>query len=164
MSRFNKQTRQRIIDEYLAATGENAFVPSHFIDWLSGQPEHEAYPAFFSIEDVEAARAYRIDMARRFVSGLRITVSESTVTGKDRKVSVRMIEAPRYISPVAGRRDGGGYQPYDSTNPEAVSELRRQSATALHVWYRRYESVLTNDERSLASDLQKLLEEMTASA
>ena len=164
MSRFNKQTRQRIINDYLAESGENTFVPARFIDWLSNRPEHEAYPAFFSIDDTEAARAYRIELARRFVSGLRVTVSEQTVTDEDRTISVRMVEAPRYISPAANRRDGGGYVPFDAGDPASVAELQRQASVALHVWYRRYESVLSSEERTLATQLQKLLDAVTESA
>jgi hypothetical protein len=164
MSAFTKQRRQRIIDGYLAESGENVFVPSRFIDWLSGQPQHEAYPAFFSVSDEEAARAYRIEMARRFVQGLRITVSEQTVEGTDRKVSVRMVEAPRYLSPVSNRHEGGGYVPYDPESPEDVAELRRQATVGFQSWYRRHESALTRGEQELATKLFAALEKVTESA
>ena len=164
MSGFTKQRRQRIIDNYLAESGANAFVASEFIDWLSGHPEHEAYSAFFSISDEEAARAYRIEMARRFVRGLRITVSEQKVEGEDRSISVRMVEAPRYVSPVANRHEGGGYVPYDPGSPADVAELRRQATGQLRSWYRRHESALNASEQELATKLFRSLEAMTESA
>ena len=39
MANFSKKTKQRIIDDYLQATGANMYVPSEFVSWLSGQPE-----------------------------------------------------------------------------------------------------------------------------
>jgi hypothetical protein len=37
MSGFPKKERQRIVDEYLQATGRNMFVPGEFVDWLKEQ-------------------------------------------------------------------------------------------------------------------------------
>ena len=39
-----------MVDDYLNRTGSNLFVPAEFIDWLSGQPDHEAYPGFFELK------------------------------------------------------------------------------------------------------------------
>ena len=47
MAKFTSADRQRIIDGYLSATGRNMFHPAEFIDWLEGQPDHEAHPWFF---------------------------------------------------------------------------------------------------------------------
>ena len=71
MANFSKKTKQRIIDGYLQVTGANMFIPVDFVEWLSGQPDHEAYSAFYGMDDIDAARSYRIDMARRLASGLR---------------------------------------------------------------------------------------------
>ena len=35
--RFSKDTKQRIIDEYLASTGLNTFRADEFVDWLANQ-------------------------------------------------------------------------------------------------------------------------------
>lgn len=133
---FTKQDRQRIIDEYLAATGRNLFVPGEFIDWLAGNPEHEAYDWFYSKTDEEAAREWRIGLARGMAAGLRIEVKTEEVKASVTSITVR--EYPAYVSPVAGRKDGGGYIPFNPSDADAVAELRRQGAVALQSWLARY--------------------------
>jgi hypothetical protein len=135
---FKKADRQRILDGYLASTGRNMFIAGEFIDWLSGQPEHEAYELFFSMDDEDAARQYRIDLARRMASGLRIvaTVSQSPETGSVVHITTR--EYPAYVSPMAGRKSGGGYEPFDPESGEAMTELQAQGAQALRSWLARY--------------------------
>lgn len=134
---FAKKDRQRIIDNYLAATGRNLFVASEFIDWLGEHPEHEAYDWFFGQDDATAAREYRIGLARRMASGLRI-VAQVTETKKSQVVHITTREYPAYVSPVALRKSGGGYQPFNPKDADAMDELRRQGATALRSWLSRY--------------------------
>ena len=136
MAQFTKKDRQRIIDEYLSGTGINMFVPGEFIDWLSGQPDHEAYPWFFTKSDTEAAREYRIGLARQMASGLRITMQASDAKGSVVNLIVR--EYPAYVSPMAGRKGGGGYERFDPQDDAALAELKRQAATSLNSWLRRY--------------------------
>ena len=140
--RFSKDTKQRIIDEYLASTGLNTFRADEFVDWLADQPDHEAYAAFYGMTDEHAARQYRIDMARDMASGLRIVakteVIESGVT------SVKVTEYPAYISPVKGRKDGGGYEPFDPSDEDAQAELRRQAGVQLAAWLNRYRGSAEN--------------------
>lgn len=133
---FTKQDRQRIIDAYLSETGKNMFVPGEFIDWLSGQSDHEAYPWFFTKSDGEAAREYRIGLARQMASGLRITVQPSEAKGSVVSLTVR--EYPAYVSPVAGRKAGGGYERFDPEDAAALAELQRQAVVSLNSWLRRY--------------------------
>jgi len=140
MSGFPKKERQRIVDEYLQATGRNMFVPGEFVDWLAGQPEHEAYSWFYGLDDTEAARQYRIDLARRMASGLRLVVSD--VEAETRTIVVR--EYPAYISPVSGRREGGGYAPFDPRSEVDQAELRRQAAVSLAAWLNRYRGAAEN--------------------
>ena len=135
---FTAKDRQRIIDGYLSESGRNLFVPAEFIDWLSGQPDHEAHEWFFSKSDAETAREHRIWMARRMANGLRITAEVSTAPSKGNVVSVSVREFPAYMSPVASRRDGGGYQPFDPKDAGAMAELRRQGAVAMRSWLNRY--------------------------
>lgn len=138
MSRFKSKDRQRIIDGYLSATGRNLFVPAEFVDWLEGQTDHEAWPWFFGSGDAEAARQHRVLLARQLANGLRIVarVSEAPAKGSSMKVAVR--EYPALVSPIASRKDGGGYQPFDPKDAGAMAELRRQGATALRSWLARY--------------------------
>lgn len=137
MSRAFWTRRRAIIDGYLADTGQNVFDPGEFVDWLSERPDHEAYAWFFAKDDATAAREYRIEMARKMAAGLRITVRvEQPAQGKVVKVSERSY--PAFISPVAGRRAGGGYQPFDPNDPASLEELRRQGLVALASWVERY--------------------------
>lgn len=145
MAQFTKKDRQRIIDAYLSETGKNMFVPGEFIDWLSSQSDHEAYPWFFSKSDGEAAREYRIGLARQMASGLRITVQPSEAKGSVVSLTVR--EYPAYVSPVAGRKNGGGYigvNPQDENDP-GLDALRYEARRDLLAWLRRYEGVMLHD-------------------
>ena len=136
MSSFNKKTKQRIIDDYLQNTGANMFVPADFVDWLATQPEHEAYPAFYGMDDAEAARQHRIQMARQMASGLRIVAKVEDVDSS--VVAIKVTEYPAYISPVSKRREGGGYEPFDPTDANSQAELRRQAGTSLAAWLERF--------------------------
>lgn len=138
---FTKANRQKIIDGYLVATGANFFVPSEFIDWLGQQPDHEAYEWFFGSGDEDAAREHRISMARQMASGLRIVARVQTMPEASATVSVQVREFPALVSPVAGRKDGGGYQHFHPEDPEMVLELRQQGAVALRSWLARYAGV-----------------------
>lgn len=148
---FKAKDRQRIIDQYLNATGENLFQPGAFIDWLSDQPDHECYDWFFGKDDAAAAREYRIDLARRMASGLRITAkieaSQSSV------VSIKVREFPAFVSPVATRKAGGGYEAFDPKDPAAVAELRRQGAVALQSWLRRYAGAFADADLSVIEEI-----------
>ena len=133
---FNWKDRQKIIDGYLSQSGRNLFVPGEFIDWLAGQPEHEAYDLFYGMDDETAAREHRIAMARRMASGLRITVEAKQAKSSVVQIAVR--EYPAYVSPVASRKSGGGYEPFDPKDKAALAELRRQGQVALQSWLNRY--------------------------
>ena len=140
MGYFAKKDRQRIVDGYLQATGRNMFVPGEFVDWLEDQPQHEAYEWFYGINDTEAARQYRIDLARRMASGLRIVVSDM-----DEQTSTIVVrEYPAYVSPVATRKLGGGYAPFDPRSEIDQAELRRQAAVSLSSWLNRFRGCAEN--------------------
>ena len=70
--RFSKKTKQKVIDDYLASSGKNIFVPDEFVDWLADQPDHEMYDTFYGVDDQVAAKKLEIDLARRMASGLRV--------------------------------------------------------------------------------------------
>lgn len=136
MAAFKAKDRQRIIDGYLAASGANMFIPAEFVDWLQGQPDHEAYPWFFDKSDAEAAREYRIGLARQMASGLRIVAKVEEIRGTVMQITTH--EYPAYVSPVSGRRSGGGYAPVNVDDPEHLAEIRRQGCSALRGWLQRY--------------------------
>lgn len=139
MAGFTKADRQRIIDGYLADSGANLFVPAEFIDWLRGKPDHEAYPLFYGMDDEAAAREHRITMARQMANGLRIVANVQSADPSSVAVTVR--EFPAMVSPVASRKEGGGYVVFSPDDPSAVAELRRQGAQSLRAWLARYRGV-----------------------
>ena len=136
---FKAKDRQRIIDAYLAKTGRNMFVAPDFVDWLADQPDHEMYDAFYGMSDTEAARQHRIGLARRMASGLRIVARQETVEANVVQITTR--EYPAFVSPVAARKAGGGYQPVNPDDVDQLAELRRQGASALRGWLARYRGV-----------------------
>jgi hypothetical protein len=140
---FKAKDRQRIIDGYLAESGRNMFVPGEFVDWLADRPDHEMYEAFYSKSDAEAAREYRIGMARRMASGLRIVATTSETRANVVAVTTR--EYPAYVSPIAGRRSGGGYEPVNGDDAAQLAEIRRQGAAALRGWLARYRGAFEAD-------------------
>ena len=135
MAYFSKKTKQRIIDNYLQHTGKNMFVPQEFIDWLADHPYHEAYKAFHG-RDEELLNEAKLDLARRFASGLRIVAKTEVIESEVRRIKVT--EYPAYISPVTTRRQGGGYEPFDPESEESQAELRRQAGVQLAAWLNRY--------------------------
>lgn len=161
MSKFTKQVRQRIIDGYLSETGRNMFLPGEFIDWLSGKSDHEAYPWFFELSDAEAAREHRIALARQMASGLRISVQAQEVSRSEVK-SITVREFPAFVSPVEGRKAGGGYVPFDPNDRDAVDELRRQGATALRSWVARYGGVIQSEDAQVLKEIAASLEDRVA--
>jgi len=159
MAGFTQQRRQRIIDDYLTQTGQNIFKPGEFIDWLADKPDHEAYNAFYALDDAEAARSYRIELARRFVNDLRIVVVTETVETKTNAIVTTTADAPRYFSPLENRKtDGGGYVAYDPHDETSVASFRKEAAMTLSAWKRRYLSALTEPEREALGKLMAHME------
>lgn len=148
---FTSKDRQRIIDGYLAATGRNMFIPGEFIDWLAGQPEHEAYDIFYGMDDASAAREHRIALARRMAGGLRITARVEEKSASVVQVAVR--EYPAYVSPVANRKDGGGYTSFDPNDGNDMAELRRQGSVALRSWLNRYRGAFKDMDLSVIEEI-----------
>lgn len=145
---FTRRDRQKIIDDYLQDSGENMFNAALFIDWLSNKPDHQAYSWFFAKDDKAAAREYRIGLARQMASGLRIISIVSEVNASN-VVQIVTREYPAYVSPMAGRRSGGGYERFDPADAEHFSELKRQGAQSLRSWLDRYASAFSEYDLSV---------------
>jgi hypothetical protein len=137
MAAWSARERQRVVDAYLNESGRNQFVPREFLAWLRERPDHPVHPVFFAMDDADAAQAWREGRVQHWVSGLRIAVRVTDADGSA-VVGVVVREVPAMLSPVAGRRDGGGYAPVDPSDPAIVAELRRQAAGALDSWLGRY--------------------------
>jgi hypothetical protein len=141
MSKFSKHTRERVITDYLQRTGKNMYVPEEFVIWLQGQPNHEAYEAFHGRDD-ELLWQAKLDLARDFVSGLRINVTEEVVDSG--VTTIKVTEYPSYISPVSNRKNGGGYETFDPNSEESQAELRRQAGVQLAAWLNRFRGSAEN--------------------
>ena len=73
-NRFSKKDRQQVINDYLNKTGRNSYVPVEFVEWMQNQPNHPAYKLFIFEDDAKMALKQRIQIARQFDSGCKITV------------------------------------------------------------------------------------------
>lgn len=160
---FTKRDRQQIIDGYLADSGANMFIAAEFIDWLAERPDHMAYPWFFAKDDESAAREYRIGLARQMASGLRIVMNVQT---KDEQnvVQITVKEYPAYVSPMDGRRGGGGYVRFDPHDPDMAAELQRQGARALRGWLDRYASAFDGVDLSPIEEIAASVEGRVAAS
>ena len=138
---FARTYRQKIVDEFLNATGSNAFRPREFLAWLKPQNDHRAWKIFFEKDDDEAANEWRLDIVRKFVSGLKIMVRVDELPGVSQTVNVEVASFPAYFSPQAGRAAGGGYQTTDVSDPASMRELARQAAISLRGWLSRYDGL-----------------------
>jgi hypothetical protein len=132
MAAFNRTFRQKVVDEYLAETGANAFVPAEFLEWLEPQEDHRVWGVFFGKSDEDAARQFRLGLVRSFVSGLRIKVAVSETVN---------VTVPAYVSVMADRRAGGGYSAVSVGSPDTTDELIRQAAGDLARWLSRYDGI-----------------------
>lgn len=139
MARFSKALRERIVREF-TARHNGRFDPAVFVEEVrEAGPTHEAH-AWFQWDDEAAAEQYRIEQARSFIQGVQITFTvENVVRGK---VAVREQMVPLALSPLSGRREGGGYVVSDPKNPDYMSEFCLQAARDLAAWLRRYRAAL----------------------
>ena len=155
--KFTVKYRQKIIDDYLQDSGENMFIASSFIDWLADRPDHQAYSWFFGKDDEAAAREYRIGLARQMASGLRIVTNVRTFDASN-AVHIVTREYPAYISPLAGRKVGGGYERFDPENEGHIAEHQRQGSQAMASWLDRYADVFTEYDLSTLEAIAALIE------
>ena len=148
--RFGKKDRQEIINDYLNKTGRNSYVPAEFVEWIQVQPNHPVYKLFVFEDDAKMALKQRIQIARQFATGCKITIKYKPVQSQsidaDSAISIpepKVLKFPTYISPIDNRAQGGGYQKFDLNNPEVVAELCRQSCRELRAWINRHEGICT---------------------
>ena len=162
MPQFTKAKRQAIIDDYLRKTGENLFVAAKFVDWLSDYKDHEAYEWFYGLGDEEAARQYRIDLARNMASGLRVTATFSSAPTQAKSVSVKSRDYPAMISPMSMRTSGGGYISFDPADDKCMSEFKNEAAMTLRSWIKRYRVAIDDNTavtlEGIASSMEAALE------
>lgn len=140
MARFTRALRQQIVEDF-ARRNNGWFDPQAFLSHVRNEgPDHPAFE-WFTWDDKAAADAHRLEQARDFARGLvvKFEVEEVRPRGKVRVVTQ---EAPFAVSPAATRKSGGGYYLNDPKDTDHQAELRRQAATDLGWFLRRYASVI----------------------
>lgn len=139
--KFTKKLREKIVADYIAKHGH--FDPRGFLrEVRNSNGSHPAWP-WFEWNDGKAAEEYRVEQAREFVQGLTISFQVETI---ERSVpTIKTKEFPAYVSPLDGRRDGGGYLAVDPENPAHLNEIERQGLIMLEAWMKRFkDTVETN--------------------
>lgn len=140
--KFTKELRQEIVETF--ATRHNGqFDPSLFLKEIEETGKKHPAHSWFQWDDTKAAREHRLWQARSFAKDLRVTFTIEQVS-RQGEIKITTGEMPAVISPVEGRSDGGGYVLVDPNDPEHMAEHRRQAATALRSWLRRYQAAVTN--------------------
>lgn len=142
MSRFTKNLRQQIIRDFCARHGGEFDARVFEGEVREAGPSHPAYE-WFEWDTAKAALEYRVEQARAFCQGLRISFTVEDV-GRKGPVIVREVEAPFAMSPLDNRGSGGGYYLLDVNNPDHMAELCRQARTDLSVWLGRYGAALVH--------------------
>jgi len=154
--RFARKQKQDLIDQYLAETGANKLNPSGFLDYIEARDDHPLHGWLFGQDDGYHARQHRLDLIRNFVGGLRTTITiqvnaPQVVVQETRQVNVTAVTSepiaatelrlavPSYVSPVADRKNGGGYIAFNYAEPDHRSEMARQALADLERWLSRYE-------------------------
>jgi hypothetical protein len=147
MSGFSKELRQEIVREF-AIRHNGHYNPRLFIDEVRSAGEgHPAY-GWFQWDREKAALEHWLWQAREFANGLKVSFTVEELN-RDQSITVREFEMPFALSPVAGRRSGGGYMVNDQSDPAHMAELCRQAATGLAGWLRRYEAAIAHAGGSL---------------
>jgi hypothetical protein len=109
------------------------------------------------------ADKHRENMARQFVTGLRIkiNISEIPEPSKIENLKVEVVDVPSLISPINNRANGGGYVSVDVKETDTMTELALQALRDLKSWQKRYLgtcSLLNVD----VSEIDSILEELKA--
>lgn len=140
MARFTRSLRQQIIREFCDRHGGDFDAREFEKEVRETGPSHPAFD-WFQWDDAKAALEYRVEQARAFAQGLRISFKVEEI-GRRGKLKIREIEAPLVLSPLDNRSNGGGYFLLDKDNPEHMAELCRQARADLILWLGRYSAAL----------------------
>lgn len=142
MAGLSRELRERIVKDF--ATRHNGiYNPVLFLQEVRETgPSHPAYE-WFEWDDRAAALAYQLEQARSFARDLRVTFRVEEVTGPH-QVRVRETPMPMVISPMDGRKTGGGYVLVDPNDPAHIAEHCRQAAKTLEQWRDRYAAALSH--------------------
>lgn len=138
--RYSDAERQRIIDRYLEETGSRQWRHGDFYDHVRERgPSHPAWD-FFVWDDGEAGERYRLQQAREFGRGLRVTFRVRVI--EQGRFKVKTTHAPLLVSDVARRKLGGGYLRFRPRDPTYQQALVTEALAMLEQWADRFDSVL----------------------
>jgi hypothetical protein len=163
---LTREDRERLVQDYLHQSGRNAYQAREFMVWLRERPDHPAYPWIFDKSVEDAADAYFVSQARRFVSDLRLVVQVKTPPKEIKVLGFRTVVAPAFISPHEGRANGGGYVRFDPGDKTHVAEVQREAYRTLDGLLRRAEIAFTEKQAAqigrIARDLERQVAEVKA--
>jgi hypothetical protein len=138
--KYTAKVRQEIIADFCKRHG-GEYDPAVFVREVKRRGEdHPAY-GWFAWEDTDAAEQYRLWQARVFARNLIIKFGVEEV-GRGGKMKVIEQQMPLIISPMGGRRAGGGYLLSDPKDPAHMAMLCAEAAVSLRTWLRRYSAAL----------------------
>ncbi len=162
MSRFTKALRQQIVKDF-AIKHNGVYNPTLFLEEVRRTgPTHPAYD-WFEWDRERAAAQYQVEQARNFARDLRVSFTVQVVNGGRRSIQVRETAMPLVLSPVDGRRSGGGYVLTDENDPSHMTEHCRQAAMALRAWLNRYRSAAGHVGTSVAP-IEQIVEDLETAA
>jgi hypothetical protein len=160
--RLSIEEREEVVREFMERHG-GLFDAEAFLEEVrTTGPTHRAYSSF-QWDDAKAAHEHRLNQARQFLNGLTISFEVREI-GRRGGVTIVPSSAPLLISPLAGRRTGGGYYAFDPDDEDHAAELSAQAASALRSWIARYGSTLhhINVQRSVFEQVARALETYAA--
>jgi hypothetical protein len=144
MAGFTKARRQKIVEDFARRHNGN-FNPALFLDEVRRQGEsHPAY-GWFEWDAAKAAAAYQLEQARDFARDLRVSFKVEEIIAPN-QVRIREHPIPMVISPMDGRKRGGGYVLTDPDDPDHIAEHCLQAARTLQQWRDRYSAALAHAE------------------
>lgn len=159
---FTKAKRQEIVEEF-ARRHNGVYNPQLFLQEVKKKgPKHPAH-CWFQWDDEKAANEHRLWQARAFAKDLRVNFTVEEV-GRSGTVAIKTTEMPMVLSPVNGRKDGGGYVLTNPGDPAHMAEHCRQAGAALRSWLKRYEAALIHAGTSpkLVEQIAQILEDVKA--
>lgn len=137
---YTKARRQAIVKAF-ALRNNGVFNPKRFLEEVREQgSNHPAY-GWFEWNKDRAFDAYQLDQVRAFTQDLKVSFKVEEV-GRVGPVRITERVMPLVMSPMAGRKDGGGYVLTNPNDPAHMAEHCRQAAIALRGWINRYDAAL----------------------
>ena len=135
---ISKNDRQKIVDEF--SSRNHGWDARMFRDEVRDAGEDHPAWTWFTWEESDAADAWQVQEAMKFVHGLRIRYSLEIVERGVKRI--RVVESPHVFSPLTTRRTGGGYVILDPEDPKIMTDFLDEARAALEAWLFRYNGAL----------------------